>query len=736
MLHRRLYGEWFVVAVVACLLAWIATANQRLAPLDNRIYDQALGLIAPPVDDRILIVEIDEPSLSALGRWPWPRSEHARLLEAVARHKPAAVGYSVLFLDEAGDDAKLAEAMRAAAPVYLAALVDRDMAGAVTGVQPPASTLAAAAAGIGAVELDPDADGVIRAMPRSAGGDEMALLPLASRLAQAANADSPPAHESVRIRYAQREDFRRISFASLAAGEVPPVLIRGKLLLVGATAPGLGNQQPVPGPGGRLLSGVEIEANVLNTSLQEAAIATFPGGKAAGFALLPIIVLMIGFLLLSPSQGFWLAVGLGVGAFAFSLLLLSFASLWWPPAGTMAGLVAAHILWSWRRLTVIGRFLLARTRQLEREPGLALVASTARHSGDSISRGADRLADLIEQLRTLRAFVSEAVECLPAAICVADSEGRIALCNRAAEALFGKGLSGRLIAEVAARLSPVPEGDNGLLRDETGRFFLLAKAELSGDFQIYSYADVTDLQRIAEERDDILQFLSHDIRTPNAAIVTLLETDELAGKREAKAVPPAATIAAIRRHARHALRLADDFVQLARARRRSMEPEPLDLCDVAREAADMVWPRAHGRQITVQDDCVSGEVWVMGDRSMILRGALNLLENAVKFAPEGAVVRYGVEASGNLASLVVAGPGPAMPPGREANPFALYAEGRAADGTGSLGLGLAFVQTMAQRHGGRVSYGYSVAVGGEFRVDLPLAESEEDAVVSLALNEA
>lgn len=736
MLNRRLYGEWFVVAIVACLFAWIATANQRLAPLDNRIYDQALGLIAPPVDDRILIVEIDEPSLRALGRWPWPRSEHARLLEALYGQKPTAVGYSVLFLDESIDDARLAEAMRAVAPVYLAALVDRDAAGAVTGVQTPAKALADAAAGTGAVELDPESDGVIRAMPQTASGGEEALLPLAARLAQAAGANRPPTSEAARIRYAPRQDFRRISFASLAAGEVPQVLIRNKLLLVGATAPGLGNQQPVPRMAGGLLSGVEIEANVLNTSMQDGAIGMLSGGQAASFALFPVIVLMIGFLRLSPSQGFWLAIGLAAGTLAVSLGLLALAGLWWPPAGTLAGLVAAHILWGWRRLTVIGRFLLARTRQLQSEPGLALVASTARRSGDSVSRDADRLADLIEQLRTLRAFVSEAVECLPAAICVADRDDRIVLCNRAAEALFGEGLSRQSMAAVAAKLTPVPEGDNGLLRDDAGRFFLLAKAELSGDFQLYSYADVTDLQRIAEERDDILQFLSHDIRSPNAAIVTLLETDELAGKREAMAVPPAATIEAIRRHARHALRLADDFVQLARARRRSMEPEPLDLCDVAREAADMVWPRARGRQITVQDDCVSGEVWVMGDRSMILRGALNLLENAVKFAPEGATVRYSVEAAGSLASLVVAGPGPAMPPGRAANPFALYAEGRPADGTGSLGLGLAFVQTMAQRHSGRVTYGYQDGLGGEFRVDLPLAEAEEDAGVSLSLTEA
>lgn len=736
MLHRRLYVEWFVVAVVTALLAFLTTANQRLSPLDNRIYDQALGLVSPPVDDRILIVEIDEPSLRALGRWPWPRSEHARLLEALARQKPKAVGYSVLFLDGSSDDQALADALTAAAPVYLAALVDRNAAGWVIGAEKPTGVLASAAAGFGAVELEPDSDGVIRRMPSVATGGDEDLPPLGTQLARVADPSRRSEAKDSLIRYARKEDFRRISFASLAAGEVPPELLADKLLLVGATAAGLGNQQPVPGPAGGLLSGVEIEANLLNTSLQGSAITPLSGVQAGTFALLPVIALMVGFLRLSPSAAFWLSAALAAGTITLSLAVLAIVGLWWPPAGALGGLVVAHVLWSWRRLTVIGRFLLARIAHLQREPGLALVSMPVRRTGDSIARDADRLADLIEHLRGLRAFVSEAVECLPAAICVIDRNDRIVLCNRAAEALFGKGLSGRLMTLVASTLSPVPESENGLLRDDAGRFFLLATADLSGDFRIFSYADVTDMQRIADERDDILQFLSHDIRSPNAAIVTLLETDQLAGRQAPMTAPPAATIESIRRHARHALRLADDFVQLARARRRSMEPEPLDLCDVAREAADMVWPRARARQIKVQDNCATGEVWVMGDRSMILRGTLNLLENAVKFAPERATVHFSVEASGSQASLIVAGQGPAMPAGRATNPFALYAEGRAADGTGSLGLGLAFVQTVAQRHGGRVTYGYQDGAGSEFRVELPLAETEEEPAASPALSEA
>jgi CHASE2 domain-containing sensor protein len=398
VLHRRLYSEWFVVALVAGALAWLATANQRLSMVDNRLYDQALRLVAPPVDDRILIVEIDEPSLQALGRWPWPRSEHARMLDVVSQYRPKAIAYSVLFLDESPQDTQLAEAIARAAPVYLPALIEQDGMGRTVAQQLPPPVLEAAAAGFGSVDLLPDEDGVIRRVPPVPASGDDALPPLYSLLEPL-----PASHKTADtlINYASPGAFRRISFASLAAGEVPPALVRNKLLLVGATAPGLANQQPVPRMAGGLLSGVEIEANLLNTQLQGTAIRTLARHQRAALALLPLIVLMAGFLRLSPSSNFWLAVGLATGIIAISLGLLLFANIWLPPAGAIAGLAAAHILWGWRRLNVIARFVVARAAALENEPGLALTTPASQRGGDIVSRDANRLADLIEQLRQL-----------------------------------------------------------------------------------------------------------------------------------------------------------------------------------------------------------------------------------------------------------------------------------------------------------------------------------------------
>ena len=728
MIRQRLYLEWSLVALAAGLFIWLASIHGRLAFIDHKIYDVASQLITPQADDAILIVEIDEASLKALGRWPWPRREHARLLGTLATYRPVAIAYDVLFLEPSADDAALAAALANAAPVFLPALQERDAAGRVHGITRPPPLLVQSAAGIGAAELVPDGDGVIRRAD-SAGAKGQGALPSLTALMlgrfTGASPNAASANSPFLINYAGRDSFRRVSFADLAAGEVPRALVYGKLIMVGATAAGLGDVHSVPERAGGLLSGAEIQANIVNTQLTHSRIRTLPPPLAALLAMIPLALLMAGFLRLTPAASFALAIALGVAMLGVSAAALVLAHLWIAPAVALTALAMAYVLWGWRRLAAMNAFIIARTSALASEPGIVLSPRLSAQGGDFIANEANRLDHVIEQLRSLRNFVSEAVEALPAAICVVRPDGGVVLANRAAAALFGESATGRQIDQLTALVMSAQEGENGLLRDAAGRSFLKTSSSLPDGYEIVSFADVSELRRIADERDDILQFLSHDIRSPNAAIVTLLETEQIAGGPSGALPLSGATIEHIRAHARHALRLADDFVQLARARRRSITFEPVDLSDIAREAADMVWPRASLRGVTMHEGSGADEIWIMGDRSMVLRAAINLLENAVKFAPPDATVIYTVAAEGEQAVLSVSGPGPAMPPGRQAAPFALYADGRPADGTGSVGLGLAFVQTTALRHGGEASHTYHDGFGSEFRITLPLASPED-----------
>ena len=727
MLSRRLHAEWALVVILSCLLVAFAARGAWLGALDNRIYDLASRLAAPAADDRILIAEIDEASLAEIGRWPWSRQVHTRALTMLAGCRPAGTAYDVLFFEPSGDDAALGAAITQARPVFLPSVIDAADSGADR-LSVPAPGIADPAVPPAVAQLLPDADGTIRGAEAAlaVGGQRIAQLPTLLARAGQASPHRPESWPEPRgrflIAYAGKDAFRRISFASLAKGEVPPALVRGKLVLVGATAQGLGDMHPVPMAAGSLLSGVEIQANIVNTLLSGSAIAAPGGWPLAALALLPLIVLLIGFLRLTPSRNLVLAAMLLVAVPLVSITLLPLARIWLPPSATMAGILLVHALWGWRRLTVVNHFVVAEADAILREPGVIAPARAAGQGGDTIAAEAARLRAAIAQVRYLRGFISQVIEQFPGAVLVIDAEDKVVLANEAATRRSGSGLIGAPSRAVMSLMFGGAPAVGVPVRDRTGRSLLMSEAVIEGGLRVLSFTDITELQRAADEREDLLQFLSHDLRSPNAAIVWLLESQDLEAEKPAL---PTLLVEQIRSHARHGLRLADSFVQLVRARRRPMTMEPVDLSDVAREAADMVaaYARTRGARLTNASD--PGELWVMGDQGMLVRAVINLLENAIKFGPEGAEIAYAVRQRGDEVVFDVAGPGPPMPQGRVADPFALYAEGRAADGKGSAGLGLAFVQTTAERHAGRAAYSYREGYGAAFEVVLPRAPLED-----------
>lgn len=725
MLPRRLVVEWILVLLAASLLVVLAVLNGWTRPVDDRIYDIAVGADAPLPDDRIIVIEIDDASLRHFGRWPWSRDVHGKLLQALARARPRAIGYDLLLLEPSAEDLVLADALRAAGKVYFPSLIRHATAiGEADELISPTPAVANAAAGIGVAEVIVDEDGVVRRADTQTVVAGKAIPQMVLMLARQADpALSLPTVQPFLLPYTRFGSFRRVSFVNVANGEVPAELLRDKLVLIGATADGMGDVYPVPSRAGGLMPGVTIQANLLNTLLTGKVIGTPSRLWVALLSLLPSWLVLVAFLRFRPSANLRLAAAAVVGMAALSFLLVPLARLWLPPGAALLGVLLVYILWGWRRLAATSQFIGEQTVAIEGDPGIARHLARRDALTDSLAYDAGHLQDIIGQLRALRQFTADVIERLPDATVVVDAADSITLANEAADLLFGGDVLGQKLGHFLARLTRDATRDGNRISRPGGQTLVVTDAPLSGGSRIIRFADMTDLQRATDEREEVLQFLSHDLRSPNAAILTLLEMHST-GKDAPSADFPAEAVDQIRTHARHGLRLADDFVQLARARRRPILPEAVDLCDVAREAGDMIWPRAVEREIRIEDASEEGELWVMGDRAMLVRATVNLLDNAVKFAPEGAQVRMAVKQLGEQARLEVSGPGPEMPPGRAERPFALYAEGRDVRGRVSIGLGLAFVQATAIRHGGIADYSYRQGYGATFTITLPLAAED------------
>ncbi|MGK6317878.1 hypothetical protein, partial [Neorhizobium sp. DT-125] len=138
---------------------------------------------------------------------------------------------------------------------------------------------------------------------------------------------------------------------------------------------------------------------------------------------------------------------------------------------------------------------------------------------------------------------------------------------------------------------------------------------------ILRLSEVTELWQGRQQREELMQFLSHDMRTPQASILAAIDG---AGPGQV-----AASVAdRVRTYARRTLKLADDFVQLARAERMTYRLEPLDLSDILAVAADEIWPRLAEKRVELVLEGHDREWLVEGERSLLTRALLNLFDNA------------------------------------------------------------------------------------------------------------
>lgn len=694
-------------------------------PADDLLYDAAMRLAPAQADDSLLIVAIDEPSLEAIGRWPWPRRLHAQLLDRLAEATPRSVTLDLLLTEQAPDDAELAAAM-GRLPVELPVqflVPGRD--GRAFQRLDPAPVLAAKAARLGHVNTAIDADGTVRsaalcfaAVPGAVPLDHLMRIGRAS--------DSAADCEPQRLRFAPPESFSTISFMSVLRGEVPPALIAGRRVLIGMTAQGLGDRYPVPVAAGGNMPGVEINANIANAQLRGDWVRSPPVMARVAIALIPAWLLMIAFWRIRPRTGSLLALALMLAALTVSVVALA-GNVWIAPGPALLGLALVYPLWGWRRLQATSDYMGGELSRLEQEEALPLTALDPIDT-DHVTRQARQLAHAIAQLRDLKRLVGDALAGLPDPALVSDLDGHIVLINEAARRAFGSGLEAmdsatllKRVAQASARATiatylTAPEKRHIEFEARDGRTFVLRRAAIvSADGAPRGQIDyLTDISAIAlarRERERVLQLLSHDMRAPQAAILALLASDA-----------PDIDRARIARHARQTLTLADSFVDLARMQESGFDPEPVIAADLASEAADSLWPVAQQRGVRIIVIDESDGAFVAAERESLFRAFVNLIDNAVKYSPDRAEVTVRIASREGQVSVSIRDHGKGIDPAILPRLFERFASEGAGHTVKGIGLGLNYVATVVQRHGGTIEAQAPQGGGAEFVLKLPLDE--------------
>lgn len=742
IIHRRLAGslgqrsllEAFGVLIVCAVFALALDRGGVLNRADGIVYDAFMtAKVRPTPDDRILVVAIDNPSLQALGRWPWPRETHARLVDRLAEGRASAVALDILLVEPGPDDDALATAMGRNGRVCLPVAVQPVGAdGAPWGELPPTPTLSAAAAGLGHVNLSPDADGVVRRLPLELRASDRTWPHLIScALQKAGIAPSQPSmgrwtgDGAIRTRPigltfpSTQGAFRTVSYVDLLNGEVPKDMLAGRLAIVGMTADGQGDRYAVSAPRGLLMPGVEIQAALADTLLSGQEIRPAPYWVGAAACLLGLIGLLGAFLVLTPKWGLAVAAGLIGTSFLASAALFG-AGVWASPLSTAAALALACPLWSWRRLAATSAYLDTELKRFTSDAAAdktgALFSQLAFGAEDVVSRQTRVMREALTLLRSHNRFIADTLESLPDAAVVIDPAGAVLYANHRARRLFARpDMDGLSLSSELARLHPdltasIDTGGEATLDD--GRCLRLDAARLDdgSDMRlIVRLADVTGLRAAERQREQALQLLGHDMRAPQTAILSLVEG-------QVERCPD--LLKQVANQARMTLKLADDYVRLARAEAGPLNLERLGLSDLAVEAADILWPLAQARRVRIEVT-EDPEIEIDADRGLISRALMNLIDNAVKHSPDGGQVDVAVVRDGDLAVASVSDSGSGLSTeefNRLSRPFQHGSDNRA-----GVGLGLAFVDQAARRHGGSLTLG-PAAPGAVFVLSLPAAD--------------
>ncbi len=205
------------------------------------------------------------------------------------------------------------------------------------------------------------------------------------------------------------------------------------------------------------------------------------------------------------------------------------------------------------------------------------------------------------------------------------------------------------------------------------------------------------------QRDEVLDFLSHDMRTPQTSILALLNVY----RNEHGAMPP--ILERIETHARRALALADGFIHLTRAQSEKRPSETVSLNEVVLDAVDQMWEKAGSVGSRVRADVPPTECLCIGDRMMLTRAVANLVDNALKYGPGGSEVRCTLVEDGDGWLIGVEDEGAGIAPDQRAAATESFVRLVPAGGAqrGVFGPGRAFVRATAAKHRGQILMRYT-----------------------------
>jgi signal transduction histidine kinase len=231
---------------------------------------------------------------------------------------------------------------------------------------------------------------------------------------------------------------------------------------------------------------------------------------------------------------------------------------------------------------------------------------------------------------------------------------------------------------------------------------------------------VDSLKQSDQAQNEFVANVAHELRTPLTVIKGTIETLEDGAMDDVKGRDPLLT--SMQRETDRLIRLVNDLLVLTRADAGmlKLELKPLDLGDLVKQRCDHLALLATQRKVTFEIKADKTNC-VIGDEDRLAQVLDNLLDNAIRFSPDGAVVIVAIAQQGKDICCSVHDDGPGIP--KKHLPFIFERFYRAESSrnrqSGGAGLGLAIARALVQAQGGNISVESLPGQGTSFRFCLP-----------------
>lgn len=420
--------------------------------------------------------------------------------------------------------------------------------------------------------------------------------------------------------------------------------------------------------------------------------------------------------------------------------------VWWAVGGMLAAAGAALLvaLWTASSLSgVVRRMTSAVLRMAEGDLSQRVRPVPPGELGElanGVNAVAERLGGMLEELAASEGTLRTAVSSMTDGVVLTDTEGKVALINSVAQQMLGirdqqavgkTVLDATLSAQLSATLARAVESGEVCTAEVTllypHRRVLSAaaspvKTERGPAGCVLVLHDVTEARRLDEVRREFIANASHELKTPLSSIRIMVESLQAGGKDDPEVEDEFLEV--IKSEVDRLAAIVEDMLELSavEAGTLAVRSEPTPVFGPVALAVDRVRPRleAKGQHLAVD---VPQDILIRGDSDAVERVVTNLLDNAVKYTPEGGRITVAAERRGERVLIRVSDTGIGIPPehlDRIFERFYRVDKGRSRE-LGGTGLGLSIVKHLVEAHGGTVSVESVVGEGSVFTVDLPAA---------------